>query len=747
MFIDGLDEFDGRYKNVIKMITDVSDQEHVKICVSSRPLLAFERAFSANPRLRLQDLTFDSITKYIMLQLSDSVEQNVPDNAESQHSVESLLETIVERAEGVFLWVVLAVREIRDGLEGKADLNDLARSIEALPPELESLFMLVLGRIKPVFQRDAANLLRIVLLVGSYPDLDLFRLYLIHSQQELQDAPFVYETIAKSELAEACRTLNIRLLSHTAGLLELTPCVSAPLRYRKRGNWDSIVFTKVGFSHRTVRDLLRDNNEAKSFLNDFGLSEAQVHLCIARGTLAHLVQYAEGDAVMLEERGVRWPHPMLYPFKHVLEHVAIAERLFGRAQTKLIQSLDYASLVRGCSNTTGPYTIFQGPYQAFSKNGAGTLIDVVGMAAAAGMTIYVCERLGLSVSSAGYDPCLPDHDEYSKIRAAPAYLDWETLDQLQDTAPRGHTLFRDPTYRQSLSKCLQWGEDARVEDEQTGIYPVAESFILCCCEPTSIDLVWTLLKAGANPMVEVRPMDPKFFFRRNLNSFWSAWLSFLNGMRLEYMNAHGKSGGMLLRERLDRHTLSDIFKVTKALLLQGADVNIQLERYASFGSARFHKRRDLDNLCSHVTLSATGMFILEECFTNEPEFQEFAVAISPLIKRPIREIARISVRGDIDGDGEEDTRVGRVVSPDVSMVLWPLFEKWERTGHHKDLTALETAADQVYYARRPWYKRKEESKEEAEDESKEELEEESGEESEEESEEEYEAELEEEAIV
>ena len=53
MFIDGLDEFDGPYDSVIKLITNVSDQEHVKICVSSRPLLAFEEAFNGNPCIRV----------------------------------------------------------------------------------------------------------------------------------------------------------------------------------------------------------------------------------------------------------------------------------------------------------------------------------------------------------------------------------------------------------------------------------------------------------------------------------------------------------------------------------------------------------------------------------------------------------------------------------------------------------------------------------------------------------------------
>ena len=692
MFIDGLDEFDGRYDSVIKMITNVSDQEHVKICVSSRPLLAFKRAFCANPCLRLQDLTFDSIREYINLQLSDSVQQHVPDNPDSQHRAERLLEMIVERAEGVFLWAVIAVREVRDGLQGMADMQELAQAIEVLPPELESLFMLILRRIKPAFQRDAAKYLQIVLLATQYPHLDLCRLHLIHSQQELQDAPFVYENIARSELAEACRILKIRLLSHTAGLLELTPCIIVPQYYRKVEHWDPIAFTIVDFSHRTVRDFLRNNNEAKSFLKEKGLGEAQVQLCIARGTLAHLVQCAEGDATMLEELDYRadWPHPMLYSFLNVLRHIATAERLSRGAQSKFMKSLDYASLVRGFI-IPRPASALQ--HQAYSKDGAGTLIDIIGAAAAVGMTIYVCERLGLSVLSAGYSPSLPDLESYSTNRAVRTYLSWKKLDESPDTAPRGYTPFRGSSYRQALSKCSPWGEE--VEDDHTENRPLAESYILSCCEPTSIDLVRILLKAGANPMVQVRPMNYSSIWPGQSKTFWSAWLSFLNYMRLKYMHVYGKSGGMLFTEHHDRRlTLSDIFEVTKALLAQGADVNLQLGECFEFDFSYCFKRLYLGNQRIDLQLSVTAMYILEECFNNEPEFQEFAVAVSPLIKRPTREIRSIlhsakmrAVRCD--------------VSPDDSKVLWPMVEKWERTGHHKDLTALRMAMEQIYNANAP----------------------------------------------
>ena len=703
MFIDGLDEFDGDYDRVIEMITNLSDQRHVKICVSSRPLLAFKRAFIGKPCLRLQDLTFNTIREYTEKRLSHLVQQQVYPNGKTQQRAQELLHMVVERADGVFLWAVIATQEVRDGFQGMVDLDELAQAIEVLPPELEDLFMLVLKRIKVPFRRDAAKFLQIILFTGDDGELDLCKLHLISSQQEFQDAPFVFENFTMSELTEACRTLETRLLSHTGGLLELTPRVECTQKYCKRKDWDPISFTRVDFVHRTLRDFLVDNNEVKSFLSDYGLREAQVHRCIARGTLAHLAQHSQGDAVTYEE----WPHPMLYPFEDVLKHVSIVERLSSSAQSKFMQSLEYASLVRGDTVTEFPKS-FTGTYQAYSKNWAGTVVDIAGMAAAVGMTIYVCEHCDLSVSSAAYYPSLPDLEEYSRIVARPGYICWGRADQSTLTTLRAHTLFRPSDYRQALSKCLRWGENIQTNscrDAQTENHSLVESYILCCCQPVylpiiRLDLVRMQLRAGANPMARVLPTDWKTMCHtdkiryRGSNPFWKAWLFFLSEMRCNYMIANGKSGGLLFSTRnFNQHvTLSDIFDITKALIAQGADINYQMD--AQRTDHNYLKRQDLADyrFGFNLVFSSSAMFLLEECFNTEPEFQKFAVAIRPLVKSPTRKIRGI-LRPEKPGSLSLVTV--RLPSADESK-LWPLIEKWEDTGHEKDRVALVTAMEQIW---------------------------------------------------
>lgn len=82
------------------------------------------------------------------------------------------------------------------------------------------------------------------------------------------------------------------------------------------------------------------------------------------------------------------------------------------------------------------------------------------------------------------------------------------------------------------------------------------------------------------------------------------------------------------------------------------------------------------------------MFILEECFHREPEFREFAAAIKPSVETPTRKILKIEVRYD---------RVN--ITAGESEVLWPLIERWEETGHQRDLDALEVAMERLWRAR------------------------------------------------
>lgn len=163
IFIDGRDEYDGDHHAVLSVIQALLNQQHVKICLSNRPYLAFEEAFSGLPRVNLHDLNFRSVRSYAHDQLLKAIEQRFPLWSALTASINELLDSIVTRADGVFLWVVIAVRTLRDGLLDMAYLAELKKVIYSLPEGIEHLYAQIVERIKPANKRETARFLQIIL--------------------------------------------------------------------------------------------------------------------------------------------------------------------------------------------------------------------------------------------------------------------------------------------------------------------------------------------------------------------------------------------------------------------------------------------------------------------------------------------------------------------------------------------------------------------------------------------------------
>ena len=157
--IDGLDEFEGDADSEIQlasMIQNLVQYPNIKAIVSSRPEEFLERHFLDYPALRLQDLNEQDIRKYVTTRITNSrwVEyyQGI--------SFENLCDTIIMRAEGVFLWARLAVHDLIRGLQARHPMSELKSRLEQLHKTLEGLFKQMLDRVDPVYRPSAANYLR-----------------------------------------------------------------------------------------------------------------------------------------------------------------------------------------------------------------------------------------------------------------------------------------------------------------------------------------------------------------------------------------------------------------------------------------------------------------------------------------------------------------------------------------------------------------------------------------------------------
>ncbi|KAI1124592.1 hypothetical protein F5Y10DRAFT_284914 [Nemania abortiva] len=140
LFIDGLDEFEGRHLELIDTMKLWVERypSTLKICVSSREYAVFQQSFSSYPKLRLHELTFTDISRMALARL-----KSIPQCAElftSDEELQMVVDLISTRAEGVFLWVSIVLIGIEDAIISGASLQELEEKTEAYPTELEPLY-------------------------------------------------------------------------------------------------------------------------------------------------------------------------------------------------------------------------------------------------------------------------------------------------------------------------------------------------------------------------------------------------------------------------------------------------------------------------------------------------------------------------------------------------------------------------------------------------------------------------------
>lgn len=160
IFIDGLDEVcnaDGIDK-LTELITEFLKHPNVKICVSSRPEKTVTTWLEDHtaPRIRLEDLTRPEMTRFALKELKTFL-------VSERLSVEThrrLSEEVVEKSQGVFLWLYLVIRSLKSGIRNGDSEKMLLDRLHELPSELEQLYADMWQRLNEnhsVYRKTAAK--------------------------------------------------------------------------------------------------------------------------------------------------------------------------------------------------------------------------------------------------------------------------------------------------------------------------------------------------------------------------------------------------------------------------------------------------------------------------------------------------------------------------------------------------------------------------------------------------------------
>jgi hypothetical protein len=145
--VDGLDEFNGDHAELATFFRDISStNDHIKFCLSSRPWPVFDDIFELMPGLQLQDLTHNDIKLYVEDHLGNN-KRMLELQEEDPVNASRLINEIVEKARGVFLWAKLVVQSLMAGLRNCDDVSRLRKRLAELPADLETLYSLMLNSV------------------------------------------------------------------------------------------------------------------------------------------------------------------------------------------------------------------------------------------------------------------------------------------------------------------------------------------------------------------------------------------------------------------------------------------------------------------------------------------------------------------------------------------------------------------------------------------------------------------------
>ena len=167
LFVDGFDECDGNHANQLDFLKDLVESSKfsklsIKMCIASRAEVDIRLRLSTYPSLAIHHFTESDIASYVTERLKTAWDlmASQPDGTTATF-YQQLIDDVVRRAEGVFLWVNLVVTQLVLAIETEAEASDLHRLVAMLPEGLKQLYQSIVAKIPKDRLHDAINLLKL----------------------------------------------------------------------------------------------------------------------------------------------------------------------------------------------------------------------------------------------------------------------------------------------------------------------------------------------------------------------------------------------------------------------------------------------------------------------------------------------------------------------------------------------------------------------------------------------------------
>ena len=146
-----------------------------------------------------------------------------------------LVETITQRAQGVFLWAFFVVRSLLSGMHDENDIHYMRTRIDDFPVDLEQYFSRIMKSIELIYRQQSAQIFHLVLNVNS--PLSPLALWFFEKEKDCPDyAMNLIEGLDTATFPAISQSVRTHLNAYCKDLLEITcdhnPAGTSRLTYK-----------------------------------------------------------------------------------------------------------------------------------------------------------------------------------------------------------------------------------------------------------------------------------------------------------------------------------------------------------------------------------------------------------------------------------------------------------------------------------------------------------------------------------
>lgn len=280
--LDGLDEAT-ETEEMLQFLDSFIGMNNIKICLSSRGEDVFLQKFSKYDGFELNELTEDDMLQFVLTGIPET------DRYPSDF-LDGLRRLLVQKAEGVYLWLVIALESVKRGIRNNDEQHEIYLRLSKLPSKLEELYEDMwsrLGEDRHIYQKEAVRYFSLLIMnqslieqynnTLSYVRRDLnwglspFQLMLTTNEKIKGNMLDKSYPLSVSEMSKRCADTMKSLTIKTAGFLTVTqfgyiqfyPLSRTSVKIEFLSLSDHLT-GKISFIHRTLFDFFKESEVGKA---------------------------------------------------------------------------------------------------------------------------------------------------------------------------------------------------------------------------------------------------------------------------------------------------------------------------------------------------------------------------------------------------------------------------------------------------------------------------------------------------